>query len=72
MMNVSDFLNEFTCADMNVEVVLGKPGGENKFIYVGSPTNYDAFIKHMKHFKDTCVVGVHARGDKLIINATQV
>ncbi len=67
-MNVPDFLDSFIVGEMNVEVHI-LTGRDNYFIYVGSPTNSDAFKRHMKAFKDTVVCFVCAEDGKLIIHA---
>lgn len=69
-MNVPDFLDNFIMSEMDIEVhiVMGK---NNSMIYIGSPANFDAFIKHMKHFKDTEVFSVSVSDNgRLVICAS--
>lgn len=67
-MSVPEFLDEFIMEKMDIEVHLVK-GNSSTFTYIGSPTNFDAFIKHMEHFKDTEVVSVSVIDGKLIVLA---
>ena len=64
--SVPEFLDEFVMEPMPIEVHIGVT---SVMIYIGSETNWDAFMKHMKCFKDTEVWSVSVDGGKLIVSA---
>ena len=66
-MSVPDFINEFIMAPMPIEVHIA-----DVMIYVGCPTNWEAFNAHLKGFHDSEVVGVRESDGKLIIDAKVV
>lgn len=65
-MGVPEFLDEFVIEPMPIEVHIGVT---SVMIYIGSETNWSAFMEHMKHFKDTEVRSVSVDGETLIVSA---
>lgn len=64
-MNLIEFINTFLKEGVSVEVHMSPI----PVVYVGSETNWDAFVTHMKFFKNMTVASAIPRDGRLIIFA---
>ena len=65
-MSVVDFLG---CISEPTPIEVNVHGARSVYTYVGCPTNWDAFLKHLSGFSNVEVFNVHANGLKLIVDA---